>query len=122
MSIEVNNVSIGKYAEVFTENWYIKQYGISQNCYLLKEVTAGVWESNAKFYVKNISPAVTAIIGTDTFTAQEIIDMVAANPTTVTLFLAEDEGLSVDVADYETNVHHLKVITGDGDKFIYPTF
>ena len=109
-------------SSLLVRNWSVKQYGISQNCYLLKEVTAGVWESNAKFYVKNISPAVTAIIGTDTFTAQELIDMAAANSTTVTLFWAEDVGVTVDVADYETNVHHLKVITADGDKFIYPSF
>ena len=109
-------------SNLLVSNWSIKQYGTTQNNYLCKETSTGVWKSNAKFYVKNIMPALTAVIGTDTFTAQELMDMVAANTTTVTLFWAEDAGVVVDVADYETNVHHLKVITADGDKFIYPTF
>ena len=101
-------------AETFTENWLVRQY---EQCLLIKETSAGVWESNAEFKVVDPNQAVLDVIGTDEFTAQQLIDMASGSGGNAVVLFAEDEGVAVDTVDLETNIDHLTV-ESDGTKYL----
>ena len=114
-----DSIEIAPFPEAVVINTF-PQLGVDFNCYVMREVSAGVWESSSDFEVVDPTQDLLAVIGASSFTAQELRDMAAASGGAVTIVHLEDTGVTVDPADYETNVHHLTVLTSEGTKYVYP--